>query len=355
MDSHRLDSRLTQLTPMALHVAMRKLCEIDEFKGWWGRQELPGLVSRDSITGRVVEDSVNAFVRLEGRGGGEGGGARSGRDVDEYESPAHAGYAEVLRIVLETYPEMVFEEDLVLQLQARLLRYSHADKAQRGRYRSGADKLGVGRRVRTDPVALMPAAPHLAAPETKALIEWATSRLAYSDFHPLLVVASFLLEFAAIRPFADGNGRLTRILTNLLLLQCGYTQVAYISFDAVLAGRWTPCHLALRRSQATRNLPRPDIAPWLGAFLDVIREHIGKAKALVEQRPDDRLLSANQVAVLRLLERNREITNRLVCRGLDLPRDTAKQALKRLSALGLVERIGAGRSVRYRRVARSGQ
>jgi Fic family protein len=260
-----------------------------------------------------------------------------------------AGYEELLRAVFDGHGEVQFGEGLILQFHARLLKYSAADQQHRGKYKAAPEPLMPYPRRRTESPALRPAAPDLVPGEMRAAIEWTAARLAAAEFHPLLVIASFILEFLAIRPFADGNGRLSRILTNFLLLRCGYAYVPYVSLESVIAQRWAEYYLALRHSQANRNLPRPDISPWLCAFLDAMRVQIDELKALIEGWPDSSRLSENQRRVLELLEREEDITNRLVCRELGIPKDTAKQVLNRLLALNLVGRAGAGRAVRYRR------
>lgn len=336
----RFDARLAELPAASVHAIIARIAEIDEFKGWWAGRDLPSPAVLGRLKKRVVAVSGDAASRL-------GSGA-------EHDPSRAAGFAELLRAVFDGHGEMTFGEDLVLRLHARLLKYSPGDPARRGSYKTAADRESARPRRGMESVALRPTDPLLTPSEMRAASGWAASRLASRAYHPLLVIAGFILEFLAIRPFADGNGRLSRILTNLLLLQSGYAFVPYASLEKAIADRRMEYYLALRRSQANRNLPRPDISPWLLAFLDAIRAQARELRETVTGRPAGSLLSENQLAALDLLQRNREVTNRLVCRELGIPRDTAKQVLARLVALNLIQRAGAGRAARYRKAPLQG-
>lgn len=343
---HRLDGRLLQLPVGSLHAIGSKLCRVDETKGWWDQGTRLARGVLEQTRARVVEDALAALVRVDG----SGQPTERGSAIAPSGTEAQLRYAQTLRHVLDSHAEIDLTEDAVLDLHTRLLAAVREGNPDCGRYRTAADQVVSGRRTRLESVALMPTAPHLVAAEMKRLVEWTAERLASSEFHPILVIGSFLLELMAIRPFTDGNGRVGRLLTHLLLLRCGYSQVAHASLDMVIANRWTECLLALRRSQASRNLARPDISVWLEAFVALLVEQGAALRASLENHREDMILSPNQLGALELLEHGEEITNRLVCRRLGLPRDTAKQVLGRLVDLGLIERLGAGRSVRYRRV-----
>jgi Fic family protein len=182
-----------------------------------------------------------------------------------------------------------------------------------------------------------------------SLLKWTNSRMEAGGSHPLLVIACFVLEFLAIRPFSAANGRTSRLLTNLLMLNAGYAYLPYASLEKVIAERKAEYYLALRKSQSSLHLPRPDMGPWFLAFLDAIRCQARDLKKILSPLPAEGRLSENQAGALALFDRHREITNRLVAAELRLPRETAKQVLNRLVALNLLSRAGAGRAVRYRK------
>jgi Fic family protein len=336
----RLDARLRELPAAAVHGIIARIAEIDEFKGWWRARDRPSPAVLARLKKRAVAAATDDASRV-GRG--------------EPADPSRAArYAAALRAVFDGHADMAFGEDLVLRLHARLLGHSPGNQGARGGYKTTLDRDAALPRRGTESVALRPTDPLLTPGEMQAATGWAASRLASGAFHPLLVNAGFILEFLAIRPFADGNGRLSRILTTLLLLKSGYAFVPYASLEKAIADRRTDYYLALRRSQANRNVPRPDISSWIVAVLDAIRAQARDLRETVSGSPAESLLSENQLAALDLLQRNREVTNRLVCRDLGIPRDTAKQVLARLVALNMIQRIGAGRAARYRKTPLQG-
>ena len=354
----RLDTRLRDMPLGGVHEVLTAIAAIDEFKGWWRGRVVPDAPMLKVLSTRVVDISAAASLQIDGRVAPRAEANRwhpGSLGKREEQDTAHvAGYAEVLRAVFNGHREMQFGESLIQQLHARLLKYSHQDAAHRGHYKTIPDTHSSYLRRKMEPPALRSVDPDL-TPQAMALVTgWASARLASSEFHPLLVIAGFILELLAIRPFVNGNGRVSRIVSTFLLLRSGYAFVPYASLEAVIAGRWTDYYFALRQSQANARLPQPDITPWLSMFFDVIRTETRQLRALLDKQPDISLLSKTQLGVLKLLERNREVTNRLICGELGIPRDTAKQVLNRLLALNLVRRVGAGRAVRYRKALRQG-
>ncbi len=274
--------------------------------------------------------------------------AESSRIAGRTPPPEEAGYAETLRAVFEGHAGMPPEEGRILALHEGIFRHSPAGGRHAGRYKTAAAVGSTDRRWVMEPTALRAPGPLLIPVQMEILSAWLASRLREKEFHPLLVSAAYLLEFLAIRPFADGNGRMGRLLTNLLLLRCGHAYLPYGSLEKAIAGGWTDYYLALRKSQASRNLPRPDISPWLLAFLDslrVLQRAVGKTMSRLHR---ERALSGNQAAVLEIARGRGEVTNRSAAAELGLSRETAKQTLNRLTALGALRRLGAGRATRYR-------
>ncbi len=350
----RLDARLRELPPAALHELLVRISGIDEFRGWWqGRAH-----AFPSSLPRMEEKTIGVSADISARNASRPSyafppnrswGQKRSSGSDTVVSTARAGYADLLRSVFRGYREMEFGTDLILRFHAQLFRDSPSDRGHRGRYRAVPARSSAYSTVGMESPALRPAEPHLAPAKMESLTGWTASRLGSRTFHPLLVIPSFLLEFLAICPFADGNRRMSRILSCFLLLRCGYPHIPYFPLDAILANREIGDSFALRRAQAKRNLPRPDIVPWLRAYLEVLQAQSTELRTLLEGHPREDLLSGNQRAVLSLLDRHGEVSVRLVHRELGIPRDTAKQVLARLTERNLVRRAGAGRAARYLR------
>jgi Fic family protein len=328
----RFDTRLRAIPTRALHGLLRRLSGIEAFRGWWEGARKPSPPALLRLRESVISRSAAASTRRTG----------------PIPSPAELGYAGALRAVFDGHEAMPPVEARIAALHAVLFRHVPGERGLAGRYKSTPPPAGDDRRFLLEPVALRPPGPLLIPAQMETLTGWLPSRLGGGEFHPLLVVAAYLLEFLAIRPFTDGNGRLSRLLTNLLLLRCGHAYLPYGSLDAAIAGRREEYYIALRRSQASRNLPRPDISTWLFAFIDALEIQQREAREAVARRPDEGAFSANQSAVMALAAKGVDVTNRRVAEGLGLPRETAKQTLNRLVSLGALRRLGAGRATRYR-------
>jgi Fic family protein len=339
---HPIDLRIRELPTSRIHEIIRTIAAVDEFKGMWHARSLSA--SLLSLRQRTEELSATASLRIaDGGWRVRSGGVPA---VASLKSPELAAYAQTLRWVFDGFERMTLAETLLSRLHERMLRHSHEDQTHRGRYRVQAPE---GRRQRSmEAPELRPLDPHLVPQAVAELLAWTHARLDSGEIHPLLISAAFVLEFMAIRPFENGNGRLSRLLTNLLLMRCGYTYAPYASLEQIISERWAEYYMALRKSQASRHLPRPDITPWVCAFLDALRAQALQLRRIVDGQPDDSLLSENQLSALRLLQRGGEATNRRLCAELNLPRETVKQILNRLLTLGFVRRVGAGRAIRYR-------
>lgn len=186
----------------------------------------------------------------------------------------------------------------------------------------------------------------------QTVIEWANEQLETGKLHPLLVIANFIFEFLAIHPFKDGNGRMSRALTNLMLLKNGYSYIPYVSLDEIIEETKTDYYLALRASQKNHKTASEGITPWIEYLLDALVEQAARARKIMDADQPEKLLSEKQMEIYKLFESRQELgvaeINTLL-KG-KMPLSTIKQALSRLVNLKLLERIGQARSTRYHKV-----
>src|SRR3546814_444160 len=111
------------------------------------------------------------------------------------------------------------------------------------------------------------------------LVEWLNTELEHKQFHPLLIIGVFIVVFLEIHPFQDGNGRLSRILTTLLLLHVGYLYVPYSSLESIIEQSKENYYLALRQTQKTIRTDVPNWQPWILYFLHALQQqtrHLAK-------------------------------------------------------------------------------
>jgi Fic family protein len=345
----RLDRRLGAIPPESAHRLLRSAARVDSLAGWWDGYVVhppPGL---SRLAGAALAEAADASTRIS-RSGVQRMPGSGGRGEDVVAAAFRAGCEAALREIAERHRDLPPAERTLLALHDALFSRSPADAHHRGRYKATPPRDGTLRRWGLEPAALRPSSPSIAPGETAFLLSWLSARLAPScAFHPLAVIGAFLLEFLAIQPFSDGNGRMARLLSTLLLLRSGYAFAAFAPPDRHILGRHGDLLIALRKSQATRNTPKPDITPWLSGYIEVLEASAGELKGRMLAPANPHRLSANQEKALALARRKGEVTNRLLAETLSLPRETAKQTLGRLCELGLLERLGMGRAARYRR------
>jgi len=190
---------------------------------------------------------------------------------------------------------------------------------------------------------------YLTSKEMQELVEWTGQAFSEKNFHPLLVIANFIVEFLMIHPFQDGNGRLSRVLTNLLLLQHGYAYIPYVSHEKLVEDNKPDYYLALRNAQKTFKTEKEDVMPWLDFFFEILREQAGRAVALLSKESVEKFFSPKQLLVLEYFEAADEVTPMELSKKLKIARPTVSQILSRLMEFKMIERIGLGRSTRYRK------
>lgn len=329
--------------------------QIDSFKGQWvgGAKLNPQALGR--LKRSVLITSTGASTRIEGA-------KLSDEDVEKFmrglslqkftdrDKQEVRGYFELLEHIFQSWKHIPFTENVIKQLHRELLKYADKDERHRGEYKKMEnsvemfDKSGksIGVIFETTPAYLTPK-------RMQELMGETSTALRRSENHPLLIIGSFLVEFLAIHPFQDGNGRLSRILTNLLLLKAGYEYVPYVSHEKLIENNKTDYYIALRKSQSTLWTKRENIAPWLEFFLKVSLEQAKQAIDLLSQENIEKILSPKQLAVWRHLEMVAEVTAGEIAKATGIARPTVSQAIDVLLRLKKIERIGQGRTTRYRK------
>lgn len=351
---NRFTLRLHNLPGKDLTGILSKVATVDEFKGWWKGTSTLNPQALGRLKRSIVVTSTGASTRIEGSRLTDrqvekllkGLGAEKLTDRDSQEV---AGYADLLQTVFDSYRDIPFTEGTILQFHRELLKYSDKDEPRRGRYKSSSNKVVAVDRSGRELTLFNPTEPHLVQSEMRDLMEWTKGELKGEEFHPVLVVANFIVEFLAIHPFHDGNGRLSRILTNLLLAQVGYAYMPYASLEKIIEDNKAEYYVSLRTAQKGGKSPKAQVGRWVHFFMDVMVKQIGVLREFLKTAPMESLLSTNQQDALGLFEKHEEISTRLVAKELRIPAVTAKQTLRRLLELKMVQQLGVGRTTRYRK------
>jgi Fic family protein len=315
---------------------------------------LPQTINR--LTQSVIVTSTGASNRIEGNHLSDDEVEKLYRNLrirkfktrDEQEV---AGYIEVLEVILDSYDDMTLNESLILQLHQDMLKHSDKDQRQRGIYKFGSNRVeATDQSGKLVGVIFDPTPPHLTPKEMQDLMAWNKWAGEENFKHPLIRLASFIFEYLAIHPFQDGNGRTSRLLTNLILLKDGYNFTRLVSHERLVEQRKADYYLALNKAQSSWKSDNEDISEWVRFFLEIVRGQATKALAIIEGDRVEHLLSVKQLALWQWAQSitQTEFSRKDAIEALGFPPRTIEASIKKLVELKRFERIGAGRSTRYR-------
>jgi Fic family protein len=351
MTNNRLSKRI-KLTQNIL----AKIAKIDQFQGLWqGSLRLsPQILGR--LKTWVIITSTGASTRIEGVKMTDEEIARflrgwKGKRPKSRDEQEVAGYADLIGRIFDNWKTIKLTEGWILQLHGILLQFSEKDQTHKGKYKNSQNTVVMTNRQGEPVVLFDPTPPYLVKAEMQEAIAWTNEQLEKKEIHPLLIIANFIFEFLAIHPFKDGNGRISRALTNLLLLKAGYSYTPYVSLDEIIEQTKAEYYLALRATQKNHKTKHEDITPWVEYLLSSLLEQSEKARKLMESEQPEKLLSEKQTQIYQLFEKNDELSVSEIDKLLKgkIPQATIKQALSRLVTWKLLERIGQARSTRYKK------
>ena len=339
-----------QITPEILNLIAR----IDEFKGAW--RALGTLApERLSALRRVATiESIGSSTRIEGS-------KLTDREVerllsnlaiqsfDTRDEQEAAGYAELMDLVFSSWQDIPFNENHIKQLHQILLRHSEKDARHGGQYKTNSNSVAAFDESGTQIGIVFETATPFDTPRLMAeLALWVNDEREAGALHPLLIIAIFVVVFLEIHPFQDGNGRLSRVLTTLLLIQAGYAYVPYSSLESVIELNKESYYLALRQTQDTIRTEAPNWQPWLVFFLRSLAEQVRRLEKKVER--EKIVLAALPELSLRIVEFAREhgrVTMMDAIKLTGVSRNTLKQHFRALTERNHLELRGSGRGVWY--------
>lgn len=331
------------------------LTEIDSIKNSWHitKKLLPQTIEK--LTHSVLVTSSGASNRIEGN-------RLSDIEVENLYKNLHikkfktrdeqeiAGYLQCLELVFNNYQHIPISESSILKLHHDMLIHSDKDMRHRGTYKFGSNRVEA-KYYRGNIVGVIfdPTPPHLVKKEIQELVDWYNWAVTAKVKHPLILTANFIFEYLAIHPFQDGNGRTSRLLTNLMLLQHGYSFTALVSHERIIEANKADYYLALNKTQNTWKSEREDIVPWLVFFLRVVREQSKQALKIIEGDDIEYLLSTKQLSLWQwAVAKEREFNRGDAVTALQLPARTVESIIKKLLDLKRLERLGQGKATRYK-------
>ncbi|MEX0895910.1 MAG: Fic family protein [Patescibacteria group bacterium] len=329
------------------------IAQIEELKGRWsaGTNLSPQFLSR--LKRSVLITSTGASTRIEGSNLSDedveklmrGIAIEKFADRDEQEV---RGYFELLENVFAAWENLSVSESTILHFHQELLKYVEKDSVHRGKYKSKENQVQmVGAGGKNLGMLFETTRAYLTPKEMSELVNWTHTSLSEKTHHPLLTVGNFIVEFLNIHPFEDGNGRLSRILTNVLLLQEGYGFMPYVSHEKLIEEQKPDYYMALRTSQKTFCTSEQDLVPWLDFFLGIVLEQAQRAVQLTTEENIELLLSPKQLAVWQYLHTVGEATPKEIADHALVARPTVNQVINKLLHMKKVQRIGEGSSIHY--------
>lgn len=343
-------SNAVRITPEILSL----IAGVDEFKGAW---RALGTLAPDRLSAlrRVATiESIGSSTRIEGS-------RLSDREVERLLSNLQiksfatrdeqevAGYAEVMELVFTSWQDITLTENHIKQLHRDLLAYSEKDARHRGLYKTSTNSVVAfdedGKQLG---IVFATATPFDTPALMTELVTWFNAERQAAQLHPLLLIGIWVVVFLEIHPFQDGNGRLSRVLTTLLLLQSGYAYVPFSSLESVIEQSKEAYYLALRQTQGTIRTSTPNWQPWLMCFLRALAEQVRRLNRKVER--EKLVLAALPELSLQIVEFVREhgrITMAEAIRLTNGNRNTLKQHFRALVEQGHLTQHGAGRGVWY--------
>lgn len=339
-----------QITPEILSLIAR----IDEFKGAW---RALGTLAPDRLSAlrRVATiESIGSSTRIEGSKLSDREVERllSNLEIKSFETRDEqevAGYAELMDLVFSSWQDIPFNENHIKQLHQILLRHSEKDVRHRGQYKTNSNSVAAfdenGNQIG---IVFETAAPFDTPRLMAELVNWVAQERDKATLHPLLIISIFVVVFLEIHPFQDGNGRLSRVLTTLLLIQAGYAYVPYSSLESVIEVNKEAYYLALRQTQGTIRTETPDWQPWLAFFLRSLAEQVRRLEKKVER--EKIVLATLPELSLHIVEFAREhgrITMADAIKLTGASRNTLKQHFRNLTERGSLNLHGSGRGVWY--------
>ena len=330
------------------------IAEIDEFKGRW--QALKNLAP-DRLTAlrrTATIESIGSSTRIEGAKLSNhqvaqllaGLARESFTTRDEQEV---GGYARVMDLVFEAWQTIPITENYIKQLHSELLTFSEKDTRHRGDYKKHPNHVAAfdadGKQLG---IVFETSTPFETPRQMEELVAWFQKERKTRALHPLLTTAIFIVRFLAIHPFQDGNGRLSRILTTLFLLQAGYAYVPYSSLESVVEQNKETYYIALRQTQVTLHDRKPEWEPWIAFFLRCLRAQTERLASKIEtERTALASLTPLARAITEILETESRITVAQIVAATHISRNTVKQTLSKLHKEGLIAQHGKGRGSFY--------
>ncbi len=324
------------------------ISEIDRFDANWTAIERKEGQSLKELKSIATVRSVGASNRIEGN-------KMSDEEVDvliqkiditkltDRDSQEVVGYFEVLDLISESYENIDLTESNIKSLHNSLMKYSAKDQWHKGSYKKHSNAVEASFPDGTRQIIFQTNDPGFATEDSmRDLLHWYNSE---SIIHPLIRISALIYDFLSIHPFQDGNGRLSRLISTLLLLKNGYKWIEYVSFEHEIENRKNEYYQVLRSCQAQR--PKENVTVWMQFFLSCLSNIQSQLLTKLNKNSIETQLSPKEKSIFLIIQNRPNIKSGEISEKLAIPLPTVKRLLSDLIKKELIEKQGKSRGVSY--------
>ena len=324
------------------------LSKLDRFDVSWSAIERREGQTLKQLKSIATVRSVGASTRIEGSRMSDEEVEVLLRNTDitkleDRDSQEVVGYFKVLDLISESYTDIDITENSIKGLHNHLMRFSRKDEWHRGNYKQHSNAVEATLANGTKQLIFQTTTPGFATEDAmRKLVAWYHADTAT---HPLVKCALFCYDFVSIHPFQDGNGRLSRLLATLLLLQNGYVWIQYVSLEHEIESHKTEYYRELQKCQSQR--PGENVSSWITFFFDALLKVQQQLLQKLTVRETETQLSPREKAILAFVGNYAGCKSGLIAEKLAIPSPTVKRILADLLGQGRIAKEGKGPATVY--------
>lgn len=327
---------------------------IDSFKGKWSQIEGKQSKYLQELKLIATIESIASSTRIEGSkmSNEEVGNFINSIKITSFKTRDEEevfGYYDTLNTILDSFDSISLSKNNIHHLHKSLLDKSSKDYRHKGQYKTLSNKVVANYPGGKQKIIFNTTEVHLVELEMENIINWTNKMFKNEEIHPLVSIATFVYEFLSIHPYQDGNGRLSRLLTTLLLLRLQYDFVQYASIEYEIEKRKKDYYKALMAGQKNRYKPTENITDWILFFLETLKLSIQKLEDKYQFVKDKKsYLNERQQEILQYIEDSEPVKISDIIRGVDgYSSYIMKKDVRYLVDEGLIQMIGKGKGTIY--------
>ena len=333
---------------------LRKIAEIDTFKGSWNSGGIKIEPEQLKTMKRIATiESIGSSNRIEGNKLNDidvetvfnNITKKSFQTRDEQEV---AGYADLLATIFDSYQDIPLSENYIRQLHKILLSYSTKDERHRGEYKKDSNRVAAFDADGNEIGTIFETATPFDTPRLmQELVDWTNVNFNDGYFHPIITIGVFVVHFLSIHPFTDGNGRLSRALTTMLLLKNGYNYMPYASMESIIEANKEGYYRYLRATQKTIWTDKVNYEPWLTFFITSLQKQKRHLEEKITKVSVTTRYNKTEESIIALFDEKSSWSVLEIAQELNKNNETIKKNVQNLVKKDILEKQGSTKGVYY--------